>query len=76
MLTLRKIERPQTMLAELPSGHVTQITVVPGDVVARYRQGGHVVAVWRWHESNKPTRRNRRVMLNCASRVIVWEPQA
>lgn len=76
MLTLRKIEQPQTMLAKLPSGHVMPIHVVRGDVVARYRQGGHVVAVWRWYQSNKPTRRNRRVMLNCASRAIVWEPQA
>jgi len=42
------------------------------DVVAYQEPGGRVMGRWPWHYSNKPTRRNRRVTLNCVTRPIVW----
>lgn len=34
------------------------------------------VGRWPWHYRNKPTRRNRRVMLNCYEYKAVWLPDA
>ena len=45
------------------------------DVVA-YSSSGEQIARWPWPYSNKPTRRNKRVMLNCVSRPVVWLPDA
>ncbi len=42
------------------------------DVVAYDAPGGAPVVRWDWWNSQKPTRRNRAVMLNCARRQAVW----
>jgi len=46
------------------------------DVVARTSPDGEPVARWPWHYSGKPTRRNRRVTLNCAVQPVIWLPDA
>ena len=73
---LEKIERAITMLCELPSGDLVRFDVLRGDVVARRTFNGPVVAVWRHYQSNKPTRRNRYVTLNCERRAVTWKVQA
>lgn len=42
------------------------------DVVAYAKPEGQPVARWPWYHMDKPTRRNRRVMLNCVSRPVTW----
>jgi len=46
------------------------------DVVARTSPDGEPVARWPWHYASKPTRRNRRVTLNCVTRPVIWLPDA
>ena len=41
------------------------------DVVAYDAPGGAPVARWPWHHA-KPTRRNKRVTLNCVTRSVIW----
>lgn len=45
------------------------------DVIA-YRTPACVkrIARWGWHSPTKPTRRNKRVMLNCFAWQAVWMP--
>jgi hypothetical protein len=33
-----------------------------------------MTGVWGWYLSNKPTRRKKRVMLNCVMWQVVWLP--
>ena len=75
-LHLRKLATDQTLLCELPSGDVVRVNAHKNDVVATRKPGGPVIAIWCWYQHNKPTRRNRYVMLNCARHPIQWEPQA
>jgi hypothetical protein len=42
------------------------------DVVAYADPAGAPVARWPWHYSSKPTRRNKRVTLNCTARPVIW----
>ena len=41
------------------------------DVVAYTATGGAPMARWTWWGS-KPTRRNKRVMLDCVTRPVIW----
>jgi hypothetical protein len=45
------------------------------DVLAYYDEAGHIIAGrWPWYYSDKPSRKNKKIVLNGVQRSVVWLP--